>query len=211
MVSNIDDEDDIDIDDIEQLEPQQYTGKQILSLTFETFCRKSIFYPLLFTFLIAAMSRSNQVIDYYLMYNLKFNSYKIGYLQIISSIAFIISVIIITIHSKSTRFSLRFLFGIWTFISAIIPYSSLILNFGIINKSFFQISDFIYSILNRLIIRITVDMLLLATAVLYARICPPGIEGYCLQLLTSIATVAIHADDVTFIEINTRTSVFIKK
>merc|ERR1719229_201903 len=107
----------------------QYTVSQILSLTFEAFCRKIIFYPLLFTFLMSAMPRSNQAMDYFLMYQLGFDSNKIGYLQIVSSIAFLLSVIIITIQSKSSTFSLRSLFAIWTFIAAIIPYNSLFLIF----------------------------------------------------------------------------------
>ena len=106
MLSNIDDE---EMEEKISLDLQLPYKPQ---LTLETFCRKIVFYPLLFTFLIAAMPQSNQAIDYYLMYKLKFDSNKIGYLQIISSIAFLISVIIITIHSKSSKFSLRLLFFI---------------------------------------------------------------------------------------------------
>ena len=40
------------------------------------------------------------------MYNLDFNSTKINYLQIVSSVSFLISVIIITIQSKSNKYDL---------------------------------------------------------------------------------------------------------
>lgn len=137
---------------------------------------------------MSSMPRSNQALDYFLIYQLKFDSNKIGYLQIVSSIAFLISVIIITIQSrKSHNFSLRSLFAIWTFIACIVPYFCLILIFGINRK--IGISDFLFASIDTIIVRITIDMLLLGTAVLYARICPPGIEGVFFTLLTSVATI----------------------
>ena len=168
-------------------ERPQYSLSTILSFTFETFCRKIVFYPILFTFLMSAMPRSNQAMDYFFMYQLGFDSNQIGYLQIASSIAFLLSVIIITMQSKSSNFSLRSLFAIWTVVAAIVPFISLFLIFGI--HRLLGISDFLFAAFNTIIIRVSVNMQLLGTAVLYARICPPGIEGVFFTLLTSVATI----------------------
>eukprot|EP00485_Elphidium_margaritaceum_P003395 CAMPEP_0202695470 /NCGR_PEP_ID=MMETSP1385-20130828/9049_1 /ASSEMBLY_ACC=CAM_ASM_000861 /TAXON_ID=933848 /ORGANISM="Elphidium margaritaceum" /LENGTH=737 /DNA_ID=CAMNT_0049351501 /DNA_START=17 /DNA_END=2230 /DNA_ORIENTATION=- len=165
----------------------QYTLSQILQLTLRTFCRKIIFYPILFTFVMSCIPRANEAVDYYLMYELGFDSHQISYLQIVSSIAFLLSIAIITVQSrrKNERFSLRSLFGVWTLIAAIVPYFTLLLVFGVHRQ--FGISDFVFAVVDRLLMRVTTDMLLLGTAVLYARICPPGIEGVFFTLLTSVA------------------------
>ena len=137
---------------------------------------------------MSAMPRSNQAMDYFLMYKLGFDSDKIGYLQIVSSFAFLISAIIITLQSrKASKFSLRSLFAIWTFIGSSIPYLSLLLVFRV--NVDIGIPDFVFAGVNTMITRITIDMLVLGTAVLYARICPPGIEAIFFTLLTSVATI----------------------
>merc|ERR1712129_72512 len=78
--------------------------------------------------------------------------------------------------------------GVWTLIGAILPFMTLILVFrlneGILSDVYFMLSDTI-------IVATALDILQMAINILYARICPPGIEGVFMTVLTSVSNIGM--------------------
>eukprot|EP01083_Nonionella_stella_P066063 173695_1 len=166
-----------------------YSAKQILFLTFQTICRKSIFYPLLFVFTLALTPSSKEALDYYLMYRLNFSSVYIGYLSVAAGVAFLISIGIITYQARSSnhKFSLRKVALVWTLIATVLPFMTLVIVFGWNKK--LGIPDIYFMASDKVFVAVAVDMLYMAMNVLFARICPPGIEGVFMTVLTSISNI----------------------
>eukprot|EP01083_Nonionella_stella_P066062 173693_1 len=169
---------------------RSYSAKQILFLTFQTICRKSILYPLLFVFTLGVTPSSKEALDYYLMYNLKFSSVYIGYLRVATGVAFLISIGMITYQARSSnhKFSLRKVAFVWTLIATVLPFMTLMLVFGWNKK--LGIPDIYFMASDKVFVAVALDMLHMAINVLFARICPPGIEGVFMTVLTSISNIA---------------------
>eukprot|EP01084_Bolivina_argentea_P187802 323425_1 len=168
-----------------------YPTKRIIYLVFETLCRKSVFYMLLFTFILRCTPTSTQAINYYLKYGLGFSSVEIGYMSIAGGAAFLISIALIIYYSSANRenFSLRKLYLLWTVIAAILPFTTLIVIFEWNEK--LKIPDIYFMIFDTIIVKISYDILQMAMNILYARICPPGIEGVFSSVLSTISNVGL--------------------
>ena len=168
-----------------------YSLKQILYLTFETVCRRSIFYPLLFTFILRCTPTTDEALDYYLIYELGFSSIWIGYLKVAGSVAFIIAIVIITYQSRNNNpnFSLRKLYFSWTIIAAILPFMTLIIVFKLNEK--LNIPNIYFMLSDKVVVMTAADILQMGINVLYARLCPPGIEGVFMTILTSISNIGM--------------------
>ena len=147
----------------------------VIKLTIKTFCYKKIFYPILFLFLLAFTPTTSEAFDYYLIYYLKFTPVEIGYLKIAGGFSFMIALFIIGILSRKDSFNMRRIFAFWTILSCIIPFLTLILVFRI-NKQI-GLPDFLFVMTDRILIKISQDMVTMCTLILTARLCPPKIEA----------------------------------
>lgn len=110
-------------------EAPQYPVSKILYLCFETICRRSIFYPLLFVFILCSTPQSGEAVTYYQIYFLGFTSVQIGYLGAATSFALLIAISILTLQTRksNTKFSLVRTFLFWTITATILPFITLIL------------------------------------------------------------------------------------
>jgi len=180
----------VDIAEEEHYQAPQYPVRTILHLCFETICRKSIFYPLLFVFILCCTPQSGEAVTYYQIYFLGFTPVQIGYLEAVTSAAFLISIAILMVQSRKSNhnFSLKRLFLIWTIIATVLPFITLILIFRINVE--WGIPDFAFMMSDTVIIKVTQKMLSMAINILFARICPPGIEGVFMTILTSVVNIA---------------------
>eukprot|EP01084_Bolivina_argentea_P123482 218828_1 len=163
--------------------------KKILRLTYETLCRKSIFYPLLFVFILDCTPSTGEGIQYFLMYGIGFEPTKIGYLSVAAQLALLVSIGIITFQTRksNSNFSLRKLFIIWTLIATFLPLLILILIFRLNVK--WGISDVWFMISDTVVIGVASYMLFMGVNVMTARICPNGIEGIFMTVITSIQNI----------------------
>ena len=81
--------------------------KTIFYLSFETLCRKSIFYPVLFTFILSITPTSSEPLNYYFVNTLGFTPQQIGYLGIIASCAFLAAIGYVALQSRKSNDNFR--------------------------------------------------------------------------------------------------------
>merc|ERR1712087_424884 len=104
--------------------------------------------------------------------------------------ALLIAIMILTVQSRKSNhnFSLRRVFIGWTLLATVIPFITLILVFRI--NVDWGIPDFAFMMSDTVIITVTGMMLSMSINILFARICPPGIEGVFMTILTSVVNIA---------------------
>ena len=86
-------------------------------------------------------------------------------------------------------YSIRKQYLIWTIIASFLPFIILILIFGL-NKEI-GIPDYAFVISDRVLIYTAQMVLFMCGLIMISRICPPGIEGFFMTILTSIANAAL--------------------
>eukprot|EP01084_Bolivina_argentea_P187804 323429_1 len=167
-----------------------YSISGSLYLTFKTICRKCIFYPLLFIFVIKMTPISTEGVNYFLMFDLKFTSIQIGYLSLAAGVAQIIVIIYVSYRTRlNNDFHFRNTFLFWSIIATLLPFITLIIIFGW--NSRINIGDFPFMIANNLILEIIIKMIDMYRKILMARICPPGVEGLFMTLLNSLGNLMV--------------------
>ena len=147
----------------------------VIKLTIKTFCYKKIFYPILFLFLVAFTPTTSETFDYYLIYHLKFNPIQIGYLKIAGGFSFIFACIVIGILSRKNKFNMRLIFLIFVILTCLVPFLTLLLIFGVNDK--IGLPDYLFVMTDRVLVKVTTDMVRMGAFILMARLCPPNIEA----------------------------------
>lgn len=180
----------------ERVNPDQIesTGCQSLCATMKltiyqlccTLKQKSVLYPTLFIFFLSSTPTSGQGVEYFFVHELGFSATFLGFMGGVSSIGFIIAVILYQRYLRNV--ALRKLM-FWSSIAAFLVGSTQLLLVTRANLAL-GIPDEAFAISDTFILRFTGVFQFLSVLVLCSRICPPGIEGTLFAALMGLLNAA---------------------
>ena len=148
--------------------------------------RKSNLYrPAAFLFLVCAMPGYGSVLTFFYERKLGFTPDKFGTLDVLGHVVAIIGTFIYKKYLRNVSF--RRIFGVALFLSFILENTLLLLVFHT-NRSL-GIPDFVFALIERIVITLVGQFITMPMVVLGARLCPVGVEGTLYALLMSITNI----------------------
>jgi folate/biopterin transporter len=148
--------------------------------------RKSAVYrPALFLFLICAMPGYGSVLTFFYERQLGFTPDKFGTLDVLGHVVAIVGTFIYKKYLRNVSF--RRIFGVALFLSFVLENSLLLLVLHT-NRSM-GIPDFVFALIERIVITLVGQFITMPMVVLGARLCPVGVEGTLYALLMSITNI----------------------
>jgi folate/biopterin transporter len=148
--------------------------------------RKSAVYrPAIFLFLICVTPGYGSVLTFFYERELGFTPDNFGTLDVLGHVVAIIGTFIYKKYLRNVSF--RRIFAVALFLSFILENSLLLLVFHT-NRSL-GIPDFVFAVIERIVITLVGQFITMPMVVLGARLCPVGVEGTLYALLMSITNI----------------------
>jgi folate/biopterin transporter len=145
----------------------------------------SIYRPSLFLFLVCVTPGYGSVMTFFYERELKFTPDEFGTLDVLGHLVAIVGTYIYKRYLREVSF--RKILGVALFLSFVLSNSLLLLVFHT-NRAM-GIPDFVFALIERIIITLVGQFITMPMVVMGARICPVGVEGTLYALLMSITNI----------------------
>lgn len=145
----------------------------------------SIYRPALFLFLVCVTPGYGSVMTFFYQRELKFTPDEFGTLDVLGHLVAIVGTYIYKRYLREVAF--RKILGIALFTSFLLSNSLLLLVLHV-NRTM-GIPDFVFALIERIVITLVGQFITMPMVVMGARICPVGVEGTLYALLMSITNI----------------------